>query len=210
MCVRALTERLAIEQWRAKHGAKGAADAVRREMYPGEYGTIALPRQGELTLETARWGLVPSWAKEASFGRKNAYNARAETLLEKPTFRGPFRRARCLLPVSAFYERAEGRWLRMSPKSGEAVAIAALYEEPNDLSPELTFTMVTTSPNETIAKVHDRMPVVLEPGDYEAWLDTRVKAEDVRGLLVPCPPDLFEIEDAGPVGKAKDAEPTLF
>src|SRR5665213_3748333 len=81
------------------------------EAYPGYDAPILVPRwhDRERSLVPARWGMVPPWAKSESFGRKNAVNARGETLLEKPTFRTAFRKRRCIVPASAFFERLDGR-----------------------------------------------------------------------------------------------------
>ena len=171
------------------------------DAFPGSETAILIPENGEELLVGARWGLVPPWAKSPDFGRKNAYNARAETVAEKPSFRAAFRHGRCVVPAAAFYERAEGRWIRLSPKEGEtSFALAGLSERANDVSPVRTFTMVTTEPNEAVADVHDRMPVVLAPEDVGAWLDPEADPSELHALLLPCPPEWLSVEDAGPVG----------
>jgi len=161
-------------------------------------------------LVKAQWGMVPDWAKDASFGRKNAYNARAETLLDKPTFRTAFRRRRCIVPATAFYERANGRWVRFSPVA-DVLPIAGLYEPPNRHCPLPTFAMVTTEPNDLVSDVQDRMPVVLSPEDVERWLDPDAGVGELRTLLTPCPPDWLTVEDAGPIARSQAvATPSLF
>lgn len=206
-----------IESGRGKPTKRTMEEIIyREEAFPGDTSVIAIPREGLLTLEPARWGLMPYWAKapeyNPDFGKKNAYNARAETVFEKPTFRAAAKYRRCLIPATAFYERAHGRWLRMEFREPGAFAFAGLFADPEPgVSDTTTFTMVTTTPNETISEVHDRMPVVLEPRDYEAWLDLSNGRDALRGLLVPSPPDWFTIKDAGPVSKPKKAEsPALF
>lgn len=177
--------------------------------FPGDESEV-FAAGGEVLL--ARWGLQSAWAKEADFGKRSAYNARAETVAEKPTFRSAFRHRRCVVPAAAFYERAEGRWLRISPTEEVSFAIAGLWEEPNEHTHGLpTFTMVTTEPNLLVGEVHDRMPVVLSASDVEGWVDPRADVRDLHGLLVPCPPEWLRIEDAGAVGGRRRAEePRLF
>lgn len=226
MCVRYVLHKCAlydrIERIEKKEGQKAERAFFRmvedHESFPGEDGSIICLPNGELSLETAAWGLQPSWATnrrtgapDPNYGKRNAYNARAETLLEKPTFRTAFRQRRCIIPASDFYERADGRWLRMTPKNGLVVGIAGLWEPPNDLSETVTYSMVTTTPNEAIAQMHDRMPVVLEERDYDWWLDPERPPESLCGLLVPCPPEWFDMEDAGPVStKAEEPQGLLF
>ena len=133
-----------------------------------------------------RWGLVPSWAKDPTIGNK-LINARAETVAEKPSFREPFARRRCLVPVDGFYEWSR-RGERKQPfyfhmKDGEPFAIAGLWErwEGGD-APLVTCTLLTTGANELLAPHHDRMPVIVRPEDYELWLDAEVRRAD---LLTP-------------------------
>ena len=175
-------------------------DVWKQDRFPGDVGEY-VTHGGERA--EGRWGLQPAWAKDPDFGRKNAYNARAETVAEKPTFRSAFRRRRCVVPAAAFYERAAGRWLRVSPHEG-LFSIAGLFEEG-------TFTMVTTEPNLAIADLHDRMPVLLAPSDVAGWLDPEADLRELRALLVPCPPEWTTLADAGPVGgRRKAAEASLF
>ena len=180
------------------------------DAFPGSETPILLPEDGEEILVPARWGLVPPWAKSPDFGRKNAYNARAETIAEKPSFRAAFRHGRCVVPAKAFYERMEGRWIRLSPKDGDSFALAGLSERANDVSPVRTFTMVTTEPNERVADVHDRMPVVLATDDVGAWLDPEADPRELHALLLPSPPERLTVEDAGPVGGRRHEKGTLF
>lgn len=141
----------------------------------------------------ARWGLVPSWAKDAKFGY-STFNARAEELLSKPAFRDAFKSRRCLVPADAFYE-----WQRIDPKtkrpyaialrSGEPYAFAGLWElwKPREGPPLESFTIITTDPNEVMEPLHDRMPVILEPRDYDRWLDPEDPQRPPVDLLRPYP-----------------------
>lgn len=210
MCVRYASSGDAARRWGNAPKTATERGIVTGELFPGEVGGYATA-DGELI--EARWGLQPFWAKDAGFGRRNAYNARGETLSEKPTFRNAFRLRRCVLPASAFYERAEGRWLRVEPTEGEGFLFAGLWEEANERTEGLpTYTMVTTEPNAAVGEVHDRMPVVLSPEDAGAWMDPDAALDELRALLLPCPPEWTRIEDAGPISrkKAKPEEPGLF
>ncbi|MBI4549995.1 MAG: SOS response-associated peptidase [Candidatus Omnitrophica bacterium] len=145
-----------------------------------------------------RWGLVPSWAKEASIGAR-MINARAETLLEKPSYRGLIRRRRCLVVADGFYEwKAEGGkkqpyYARL--RSGESFTFAGLWDAwlaPNG-SEVRTFTIITTAPNELMRSIHDRMPVILPAGERGEWLfpgnsDTSI----LKQHLKPYPPQYME------------------
>jgi len=145
----------------------------------------------EITL--MRWGLVPYWAKDPKIGY-TTINARAEEITEKPLYREAVKRRRCLIPADAFYE-----WQKLGPMakkpfafgllSGEPYAFAGLWERwrPKEGEPLETFTILTTDPNELAERVHDRMPVILEPRDYARWMEP---ADPVRlpvDLLRPFP-----------------------
>jgi len=152
---------------------------------------------GERELVTMRWGMVPHFAKSlADFNGFSTINAKAETLTTKPMWRDPFRRRRCLVPADAFYE-----WKKLDAKTkqpyaftmknGEPFAFAGLWDawkEP-DGGWLQSFAIITTDPNELTATVHNRMPVILKPSDYDRWLD---RAEEGRPPL-----DLLRPYDAG-------------
>lgn len=158
------------------------------------------PGTGERHVDALRWGLVPVWAPDVSVGTR-AFNARAETLAEKPTFRDAYARRRALIPFTAFYERQrdaarDGRPVRrvyeFTPAGGGALAFAGLWEgwrDPVTGEWVRTFTIITTTPNDLMAPIHDRMPVVLGPADWECWLEKG--GADGGALLRPCPPDLL-------------------
>jgi len=152
-------------------------------------------------LAPVRWGLIPSWAKDASIGGR-LINARAETVAEKPAFRGAFRRRRALVPADGFYEwrKREGdrpkQPLLIRRRDGQPFALAGLWEHWRGPEGEVqTCTIVTTAANAVLAPIHDRMPVILDPAAYDRWLDpARPGAEE---LLRPCPDEWLE---AFPVG----------
>ena len=159
--------------------------------------------QRHRSLEVARWGLVPSWAKDPSIGNRMV-NARAETLGEKPAFKRAFAKRRCLLPADGYYEWYEpvggpvgrgGRPLKqpffIHRADGRSLAMAGLFEWWRDPSvPEgdpghwlLSCTVITTQATDTLGRIHDRMPMVIDRSGWSAWLDP--DAADPHALLVP-------------------------
>ncbi|MBI3371040.1 MAG: SOS response-associated peptidase [Betaproteobacteria bacterium] len=122
-----------------------------------------------------RWGLIPGWAKDPAIGNKLA-NARGETVAEKPSFRAAFRRWRCLVPASGFYEwksvggKKQPYYIR--PKGAELFGLAGISELWNGADGPLhTVSLITTEPNELMRGIHDRMPLIVPREDYAAWLD---------------------------------------
>lgn len=136
------------------------------------------------------WGLVPPWAQDSSIGSR-LINARAETVVQKPAFRGAFRNRRCLVPASGFYEwkktggRKQPFYIRR--RDGGPLALAGLWErwEREETAPLETCAIVTAGANDLIAQIHDRMPVILPSAAWDAWLDPRVGVESLLPLLVP-------------------------
>ncbi|CAH1748296.1 Abasic site processing protein [Thauera humireducens] len=161
--------------------------------------------EGERELITARWGLLPSWVKEPG-KLAQPINAKLETAGEKPMFRHAFKRSRVLVPASGFYE-----WVPVAgykqpyfirPVGGEALfgfgGLLEHWEGPE--GPVLTFAILTTAANELVRPIHDRMPVIIQPDDYAAWLDPGVTdAHLVCELAGEYPPAGME---AYPVGRA--------
>jgi putative SOS response-associated peptidase YedK len=157
-----------------------------------------MPAKGEQPImESFKWGLVPQWANDPSIGFKLA-NARAETLSEKPSFRSAFKSRRCLVPVDGYYEWTQDTTPKQPHyffmKDGEPFCLAGLWElwdpKEKDLpgEPLYTFTLITTEPNALCAKVHDRMPVIINEKDFEAWLDPgNQDVENLKGLLKAYP-----------------------
>lgn len=169
-----------------------------------------------------RWGLVPSWAKEASIGNR-MINARAETVAEKPAFRAALRRRRCLIPADGFYEwqLRQGRkqpvrfvassggifafaglwesWRPPASTHAEAGRQGALDESQDDEARERVVhscTIITTSANDFVRPVHDRMPVIIPPEAYDAWLDPKLQDPDaVLQLLRAAPNDALRVYD---------------
>ena len=134
-----------------------------------------------------RWGLIPAWAKDVSIGSR-MINARAETVAEKPAFRNAFRRRRCLIPADGFYEwekRPDGAkqpW-RITLESGAPFAFAGLWEHWSgaDGSEVESCAIVTAAAADSVARIHERMPVILEAADFPSWLSGT--PEEAQGLL---------------------------
>lgn len=152
-----------------------------------------------------RWGLIPSWAKDEKIGYRT-FNARGETVHEKPSFRTAFKRRRCLIVADGFYEwQRLGDATKSSSKSKQPFyirrtdqrpfAFAGLWEcwTPSDGSEVESCTIVTTEANELLAPIHDRMPVILSPDEYDLWLDPEIEAAALRQLLDPHPATDFEM-----------------
>lgn len=162
---------------------------------------VATGSDGQRRLGTFRWGLVPSWSRDAAGGAR-MINARAETLADKPAFRRALERRRCLVPADGFYEwlRAGGERLpfHLRRNDGGILCFAGLWEvwrPPGDDDAALlrTCTIITTGANAALAPIHDRMPVILPPETWDTWLDRSVTAPaDVLPLLRPAPDDLLE------------------
>lgn len=155
-----------------------------------------LLNQGDRVIQLLRWGLVPFWAKDPSIGNR-MINARSETLAEKPSYRTALRKRRCLVLADGFYEWQKvpgGKVpMRVALKSGEPFAFAGLWETWDAPDGDLlrTFTIITTSPNDLVAPIHNRMPVILLP-EYEAvWMDNAAHQEAWLDLLRPYPADLL-------------------
>ncbi len=143
---------------------------------------------GKRTWCRLRWGLIPHWAKDEKIGYK-MINARAETIAEKPAYRGPFAHSRCLIPATGFYEWKATNGTHKQPyrimlRSQEPFAFAALWSTWHDVQ---SCSIVTTRPNELVAEIHDRMPVILPPDLYDTWLDPQQGRDTLQQLLKPYP-----------------------
>lgn len=151
-------------------------------------------------LETLRWGLIPSWAKDDSIGAR-LINARAETVNEKPSFRSAFRRRRCLIPADGFYEwrRVNGgkQPFYITLRGGEPFVFAGIWESWSGTGEDvLSCAIITTTANSLVAEIHERMPVIIPAAAYDDWLDPEIDAHEALALLEPYPADAM---DAYPV-----------
>jgi putative SOS response-associated peptidase YedK len=163
----------------------------RYNIAPGQHVPAIIADGGKRRIGQLRWGLVPSWARDEKIGYK-MINARAETLSEKPAFRRLFERKRCIIPADGFYEWKQtdrGKQpMRILMKSGEPFAFAGLFDTWTgpDGKKLHTCTILTTQPNEIVADIHGRMPVILRPEDEHIWLDREKFDTDLlRSLLAP-------------------------
>ncbi len=177
-----------------------AAYAPRYNIAPTQ-PVLALPNDGLQQADFFLWGLIPSWAKDPSLASR-LINARGESLAEKPAFRGAFKYRRCLIPANGFYEWAARPGTKakipyfIHLKNGAPFAFAGLWEEwrAADGSVVRSCTIITTAPNEWLAALHNRMPVILPREDYEAWLDpTPQTPERLKRLLRPFPAEQMEM-----------------
>jgi putative SOS response-associated peptidase YedK len=159
---------------------------------PTDEASVVVQREERRAVTAYRWGLIPHWAKEAKVGSR-MFNARAETITTSPAFRDAFVRKRCLVPVDSFYEwKRDGKLrqaYRVVQRDGQPLALAGLWAGWRDPATETvrrTFTIITTTPNEALTDLHDRMPVVVSPDAWARWLDPApADRGELLGLLVP-------------------------
>lgn len=165
----------------------------------------------ERRLRVVKWGLVPSWAKDVGIGSR-LINARLETLADKPAFRRALAARRCIVPADGYYEwyptsvvGKSGKPVKqpffIRPADGGVLAMAGLYEiwRNKDVAQDAegaflwTCTVITTTAEDSVGHIHDRMPMLIEPAGYSAWLRAEpLESSDVEGLLVPAAPGRLE------------------
>lgn len=158
---------------------------------------IRVGEGGQREIAIARWGLVPAWADDSSIGNR-LINARGDSVASKPAFRSAFKKRRCLVPISGFYEwqklpdsKAKQPWY-ISPARGTIMCLAGLWEKwDKGERPLDTFTIITTDANDFIAALHDRMPVVICAEDFDRWLDPGTASDVLQSLLKPAPEDML-------------------
>ena len=182
--------------------------------------------QGERWLDRFHWGLVPFWAKDPKIGSR-MINARAETIAEKNSFKRPFAKKRCIIPADGFYEwkRVEGQKRKqpmyLTTIDESPFAFAGLWEvwkDSNTLDQDgeplelYSCTIITGEPNEKVADVHDRMPVMLPPDAWDTWLDRDNHDVDaLQELLVPAPAELIQLRMVSTdVNNVRNNNPSLI
>jgi putative SOS response-associated peptidase YedK len=153
--------------------------------------TITSDGLGSRHLHKMKWGLIPSWAKDATIGNKLA-NARGETVAERPSFRSAFKSRRCLIPASGFYEWKSEKGVKfpwyISLKSGDPMAFAGLWEtwHPKEGDTIESCCIITTDANKLMEPIHDRMPVILNPDQWNTWLSQQEQhAEKLLPMIHP-------------------------
>ncbi|MBI1383702.1 MAG: SOS response-associated peptidase [Rhizobiales bacterium] len=168
-------------------------------------GIVRIDHDGERRFTLVRWGLIPSWAKDLA-KLPMMINARSETVLEKPSFRAAMRHRRCIVPADGFYEwsgpKSERQPHLFAPASGGPMGLAGLWETwlGADGSEIDSMAILTTQPNRLVAAIHDRMPVILAPQDFDAWLDCRgTDAREAANLMRAAPDDFLSCR---PVNRA--------
>jgi putative SOS response-associated peptidase YedK len=187
MCGRFTQERPASEMAEI-FGAEPLVDdpGQRYNVAPTDEAFVVVQRDDRRALTVYHWGLIPHWATEAKVGSR-MFNARAETLTRSPAFARAFQRRRCLVPVDSFYEwKREGtirQPYRVSRADGRPLVLAGLWagwHDPSTDAVRRTFTIITTTPNQALVDLHDRMPVIVADDAWSRWLD-------------PAPPDRSEL-----------------
>lgn len=158
---------------------------------------VIIPRRRDvLELVPMRWGLIPCWWKKTAKEVPSTFNARAETVATKPMFRGAYKRSRCIIPASGYYEwkstPAGKQPYYYTVRDGSPLSIAGLWDEWKDIEtgePLKSCTMIVTNANALAAKIHDRMPVLLQPKQFEGWLTSAAGTEVLR----PAPDDYLQV-----------------
>jgi putative SOS response-associated peptidase YedK len=175
------------------------------------------PQTRQRALDLLRWGLMPLWAKDPSFGPK-CINARSETVATNNIFRDAFERRRCLIPADAFYEwqkvGKKGVPYAVAPRDG-LFTFAGLWERwrsPTDGAILRSFTIVTASANDLCRPIHERMPVILPRESWPLWLgEGEASAAELLAMLKACPDDRVRVYPIGPaVGNVNNDEPSLL
>jgi putative SOS response-associated peptidase YedK len=181
-----------------------------------EVGIVRQPTPGQREFVWMRWGLVPHWAKDPRIGSQ-MINARSEDVSSKPAFRDSFRHRRCLVLADGFYEwKTVGRakhpyFIHM--KDGRPFAFAGLWDRwGHDANRLESCTILTTAANELVADLHDRMPVILGPADYDRWLDIQnAEPASLEPLLDACGADELVVEPANPrVNRVANDDPGVL
>jgi putative SOS response-associated peptidase YedK len=175
----------------------------RYNIAPTDEALVVVQRDERRGLTAYRWGLIPHWAPDARMASRT-FNARAESIATMPAFRDSFRRKRCLVPVDGFYEWRRQNGVRQPYRifraDGRPLALAGLWDgwkNPDTGEVRRTFTIVTTTPNDIVAELHDRMPVIVPDELWGRWLDPR-RAEpgELRAMLEPTDTVALEIAPA--------------
>jgi len=180
---------------------------------PSGYAPVIYQSDDKTIAVKAKFGLIPSWAKDPKIGYKT-FNARSETVWEKPAFREPFYHKRCIVPADYFIEwqkidnKSQPYAFRMRTK--EPFGMAGLYDIWKDAEgyPLYSFCILTTAPNALVGAIHDRMPVLLSKEKEQLWISQASEIGQIKQLLLPYPDGLMEKEQMPASPKLKRGEPT--
>ncbi|MBI4958270.1 MAG: SOS response-associated peptidase [Desulfovibrio sp.] len=190
----------------------------RYNIAPGQLLEAVVKTLDRCEMRLFKWGLVPSWAKDAAMGYK-MINARAETVAEKPAFKAALRRRRCLIPAQGFYEWRDENgkrqpWFITSESGDEVLALAGIWEHYESPAGELieSAAIITCPANELVAQVHERMPVIVSKDDDARWLDPNLSdPRQVLDILAPRPwPDMRAYRVATLVNSPRNDGPGLI
>jgi putative SOS response-associated peptidase YedK len=176
-----------------KFGVPASLETTPRYNVAPTQEVVTIMRNGTSHLALLRWGLIPSWAKDESIGSR-MINARAESLAEKPSFKGLLRSKRCLIIADGFYEWKQENGSKtpmyITLKNGDPFAFAGLWDQwkSPDGQQVRSCTIITTEPNDVLAPIHNRMPAILLPGAYEDWLNPDLRDDQALShWLAPYP-----------------------
>lgn len=181
-----------VESVQSKYKVQLSQDALDRlgdplNVYPSEYAPIIIKNQESdvLIADTFKWGLIPFWAKDEKIGRK-LFNARIETLNQKPSFKDSYQKHRCLVPAIGFYEtnhsKKENKPHFFSPRDKKLLSFAGLYSQWNGIT---TFTIITVPADKYVKPIHDRMPFILSGNEEKIWLNSGDNPLILKKLLTP-------------------------
>jgi putative SOS response-associated peptidase YedK len=218
MCGRTAREQADYQLWFGVDEFSETAIVPRFNIAPTQRDLRIQAQDGHRRLVESYWGLIPTWAKDRSVASR-MFNARAETLLERPAYRTLVARHRCIVPVSGFYEwkrAGTGKQPLYIFRADQApLALAGLWTvwtDPARGEPVTSHTIITCAPNGFMQSIHDRMPVVLDREGLDLWLDEEtVQPGAVIGVLRPCPDDLLTAYPIAPlVNNVRNEGPELI
>jgi len=233
VCVRYNSKRQRWERWIPSLGivveiAPPSWAPVQEELFPGRRGYFARATHDGYTMETGRFGLVPSWAKPLSGQWKNGfYNARAEGaegrnngIDNMPAFADAFKTRRAVVPIDSYYENAdvgeaaaEKRYVEIFPVDEPGFLMAAMWNRPNQHCDEPSFSLVTTASHGELATIHSRRLAILDEESLEVWRDPDAPIDALKEILWPRGPEPLRIVEAERPTRAKKAveePPNLF
>ncbi len=206
--------------WTKKHFQEQfgleAADFTSYNIAPTQYSPIIWQQNGQNEVVATRWGLMPHWVKNHKNFKANLFNARAESLTQKASFKQPFKTKRCIIPATGFYEWKQTKNGKIPhfihASNGETLAFAGLYDHWQSNAGELySHTIITTEPNPTIQPLHQRMPVILNKEHFDLWLDPALNDTDaLEQLLKPWEGDLAAYPITKRVGKPSENDKGLL